>query len=214
MALDGVNLELPEGISLILGPNGGGKSTLLKITAGIYRPTEGRIEVLGFDPWGSEDLKLRMGVSFDPPALPSLISGREWLELIADVKGFDESEVERVVKVFGIDYLDERIGTYSSGMRKTLSLAGAFIGQPELVLLDEPLANMDFDNIRHVVRLLRDLKKGGTSFVITSHIWKPLYPLVDFVAVLTGGKLLITGDAGEVEGEVEKLFGYGGIDGG
>lgn len=60
VALDRVNLELPKGVSLILGPNGGGKSTLLKIIAGIYRPTGGRIRVLGLDPWKSEDLKLRM----------------------------------------------------------------------------------------------------------------------------------------------------------
>ncbi|WP_297519106.1 ATP-binding cassette domain-containing protein [Thermococcus sp.] len=208
VALDGVDLELPEGVILILGPNGGGKSTFLKITAGIYRPTGGEIRVFGLDPWRSEDLKLRVGVSFDPPALPSLITGREWLELIAEVKGFDGGEVERVAGLFGIDYLDGRIGNYSSGMRKNLSLAGAFVGGPELVLLDEPLANMDFDNVRRVVRILRRLR-GDTNFVIISHIWKPLYSLVDFVAVLAGGKLILSGEREDVRGEVERLFDYG-----
>ncbi|WP_456366902.1 ABC transporter ATP-binding protein [Thermococcus sp.] len=208
VALDRVNLEMPEGVNLILGPNGGGKSTLLKIIAGIYRPTGGRIRVLGLDPWKSEDLKLRMGVSFDPPALPSLITGREWLKLIAEAKGFDESEVERVTELFGIDSLNERVGNYSSGMRKKLSLAEAFIGRPELVLLDEPLANMDFENLRRAVRILRDLKKEGTNFVIASHIWKPLYSMVDSVAVLAGGKLLLSGGAGEVKSDVERLFDY------
>ncbi|WP_297067415.1 ABC transporter ATP-binding protein [Thermococcus sp.] len=208
VALDDINLELPEGVSLILGPNGGGKSTLLRILAGICQPTKGRVRVLGLDPWRSEDLKLRMGVSFDPPTLPSLITGREWLELVAEAKGFDEGEVERVAGLFGIDYLDERIGNYSSGMRKNLSLAGAFVGGPELVLIDEPLANMDFDNAHRVVRILRRLQ-GDTNFVIISHIWKPLYSLVDFVAVLAGGKLILSGEKEEVRDRVERLFDYG-----
>ncbi len=208
-ALDGVNLEIPEGVNLILGPNGGGKSTLLKIIAGIYRPTGGKILVFGLDPWRSEDLKLRMGVSFDPPALPPLITGREWLKLIAEAKGFDESEIERVAELFGINYLDKPIRSYSSGMRKKLSLAEAFIGQPELVLLDEPLANMDFENLRHAVRILRDLKKEGTNLVIASHIWKPLYSMVDFVAVLAGGKIILSGEREGVRREVERLFDYG-----
>ena len=113
-----------------------------------------------------------------------------------------------MTELFGIDYLNERIGTYSSGMRKKLSLAGAFIGQPELVLLDEPLANMDFENLRRAVRILRDLKKEGTNFVIASHIWKPLYSMVDSVAVLAGGKLLLSGGAGEVKSNVERVFDY------
>ena len=208
VALDGVNLEIPEGVSLILGPNGGGKSTLLKIIAGIYRPTSGRVRVLGQDPWKSEGLKFKIGVSFDPPAVPSLISGREWFEFIADVKGFGGDEVERVAELFEIDYLDKPIRDYSSGMRKKLSLAGAFLGRPELVLLDEPLANLDFDNVRLMVKTLRGLRKEGTSFIIISHVWKPIYPIVDFVAVLAGGKLLMSGEAGELKREVERLFDY------
>jgi ABC-2 type transport system ATP-binding protein len=208
VALDGISLELPEGVSLILGPNGGGKSTFLKLVAGIYRPTEGRIRVFGKDPWRDEGIKFRMGVSFDPPAVPSLISGREWFEFIADVKGFGREEIERVAELFGIDYLNEPVRNYSSGMRKKLSLAGAFLGSPELVLLDEPLANLDFENVRLMVKTLKSLRKEGTSFVIISHVWKPLYPLVDFVAVIAGGRLVMAGEAGKLKKEVEKLFDY------
>ena len=208
VALDGINLDIPEGVSLILGPNGGGKSTFLKLIAGIYRPTSGRVRVFGKNPWKNEELKLKMGVSFDPPAVPSLISGGEWFKFIADVKGFGEDEIERVAGLFGIGYLNEPIRNYSSGMRKKLSLAGAFIGQPELVLLDEPLANLDFDNVRLMVRTLKSLRKDGTSFLIISHVWKPLYPIVDFVAVIAGGKLLMSGDARELKREVEMLFDY------
>ncbi|NJF24954.1 ABC transporter ATP-binding protein [Thermococcus sp. Bubb.Bath] len=211
VALDGVNIEIPEGVSIILGPNGGGKSTFLKLVAGIYRPTEGRIKVLGKDPWRDEELKLRMGVSFDPPAVPSLISGREWLEFIANVKGFEREEVERVAEIFGIDYLKEPMRNYSAGMRKKLALAGAFIGRPELVILDEPLANLDFENVRLMVGTLKSLKKEGTNFLMVSHVWKPIYPLADFVAVLAGGKLVMAGDARELKRDVEALFDYAGI---
>ncbi|WP_297552017.1 ABC transporter ATP-binding protein, partial [Thermococcus sp.] len=164
VALDGINVEINEGVTLILGPNGGGKSTFLKIVAGVYRPTSGTVRVFGRDPWSNEELKREIGVSFDPPSVPSLITGREWLEFIARARGYKKDEVEHVANLFEIDYLDETIRNYSSGMRKRLAIAQAFIGKPRLVILDEPLANLDFDQIRKVVKILKELRER-TNFV-------------------------------------------------
>ena len=207
VALDGINVEIKEGVILILGPNGGGKSTFLKIVAGVYRPTSGIVRVFGKDPWSDEGIKRTMGISFDPPSMPSLITGREWLEFLARAKGYEKDEAEHVAKLFGIDYLDETIRNYSSGMRKRLAIAQAFVGNPRLVILDEPLANLDFDQIRKVVKILRGLRESK-NFVIVSHIWEPLYDLADEVLVIGGGKVVMNGKARELREDVERLFSF------
>ncbi|MFA4646805.1 ABC transporter ATP-binding protein [Pyrococcus kukulkanii] len=206
-ALRGITTEIPEGMTLILGPNGGGKSTFLKLATGIYRPTSGKIYVFGEDPWKSEKIKEMIGVSYDPPSFPKFITGREWLMLFASAKGHGEEEVERVAKLFNIDFLDKRIGGYSSGMLKKLSVAQAFIGEPKLIFLDEPLANLDFKSIAKFVRLMKKLKTSEeASFVVISHIWEPLLPLADKVLVIADGKLVLEGDVDDVQEKVEMLF--------
>ncbi|MEO2151106.1 MAG: ABC transporter ATP-binding protein [Thermococcus sp.] len=205
MALDNVTLEIPEGVNLILGPNGGGKSTFFKLSAGVYRPTSGRIRLFGKDPWKDAGVKVRIGVAYDPVSFPPLISGREWLEFIARSKGYGEEEVERVGKLFGLDFLDEQTRNYSSGMLKKLAVAQAFIGSPELVMIDEPLANLDFESMQNFVKLLKR-EKGERSFLIISHIWEPLMPLVDRVYVIASGRLILSGEKNDVRDEVERLF--------
>jgi len=205
VALDGVTAEIPEGFNLILGPNGGGKSTFFKIATGIYRPSSGRIRLFGGDPWKDAGVRERIGVSYDPVSFPPLISGREWLEFIARSKGFDCDEVERVERLFRLDFLDERTSNYSSGMLKKLAVAQAFIGSPDLIMIDEPLANVDFETMRLFVKLFRKMK-GKTSFLIISHIWSPLKPLVDRLYVISNGRLILHGEARNLWDDVENLF--------
>ncbi|KUH34110.1 ABC transporter [Thermococcus celericrescens] len=205
-ALDGVTVEIPEGITLILGPNGGGKSTFLKLATGVYRPTSGEIRVFGERPWNNGKLKARFGVAYDPPAFPQFVTGREWLTLFAESKGFSEEDAERAAELFDAkSFLDKRITGYSSGMLKRLSLAQAFVGKPELIFLDEPLANIDFDSMERVIEIIEEMKEK-TNFVIISHIWEPLIPVVDWVVVIGNGKLVLSGKAEEVQEEVERLF--------
>ncbi|AHL21793.1 ABC transporter ATP-binding protein [Thermococcus nautili] len=205
VALDGVTVEIPEGFNLILGPNGGGKSTFFKLATGVYRPTSGRIALFGKNPWTDAGVKRKIGVSYDPVSFPPLISGWEWLEFIARSKGFDESEVERVGKLFQLDFLDERTSNYSSGMLKKLAVAQAFVGAPKLIMIDEPLANIDFETMGRFVKLFRKMK-GETSFLVISHIWEPLKPVVDRLYVISNGRLILQGEARELWDEVERLF--------
>lgn len=205
VALDGVTVEIPEGANLILGPNGGGKSTFFKLATGVYRPTSGRISVFGKDPWGDAEVKRKIGVAYDPVSFSPFISGREWLEFIARSKDQDEDEIERVQKLFDLDFLDEQTRNYSSGMLKKLAIAQAFIGDPELVMIDEPLANLDFESMGKFVNLLKR-EKEKRSFLIISHIWEPLMPLVDRIYVIASGKLILSGEREEVRDKVERLF--------
>jgi len=195
-ALDSVSVEIGGGVTLILGPNGGGKSTFLNLCAGTYRPTAGTVRVFGGDPWTDEEVRARFGVSFDPPALPRHRTGREWLEFLAEIRGGSISEVAEAFSLGG--FIDRRISTYSAGMAKRLSIASAFIGEPELVLLDEPLANLDFDAIPEIAGLLRRFASEGLSLVVVSHIWKPFVEFADRAVVIAGGKVKQDGDVEEV----------------
>nr|WP_297520931.1 ABC transporter ATP-binding protein [Thermococcus sp.] len=205
VALDGVTVEIPEGTNLILGPNGGGKSTFFKLVTGVYRPTSGKIRLFGGDPWKDAEVREKIGVAYDPVSFPPLIPGGEWIEFIAKSKGYGEEEVERVRKLFDLDFLDEQTRNYSSGMLKKLAIAQAFVGNPQLVMIDEPLANLDFESMGMFVRLLRR-EKDERSFLIISHIWEPLMPVVDRIYVIAGGKLILSGEKEGVKDEVERLF--------
>ena len=206
VALDSVNLEIDRGVTLILGPNGGGKSTFLNLCAGLYRPSKGEIKVLGENPWSNDRLRRRIGVSFDPPALPRHRSGKEWLSYLAEFKGLDDSEVNEAAKLFSASgYLDRKIGEYSAGMLKRISLAQAFLGTPELVLLDEPLANLDLKGIKEVAGTLRELAEKDTNMVVISHIWRPLVEFADRVVVIAAGKVVLEGTPNEIIPRIEEI---------
>ena len=206
VALDSVNLEIDKGVTLILGPNGGGKSTFLNLCAGLYRPSKGEIKVLGENPWSNDRLRRRIGVSFDPPALPRHRSGKEWLSYLAEFKGLSNNEVNEAAKLFSVSgYLDRKIGEYSAGMLKRISLTQAFLGKPELVLLDEPLANLDLKGIREVAGTLRELAEKGTNMVVISHIWRPLVEFADRVVVIAAGKVVLEGNPNEVIPSIEEI---------
>lgn len=201
VALENINVKIPHGLTLILGPNGGGKSTFMKLALGLYKPTKGKIKLLGRDPWKDADVRKNVGVAFDPPALPKFISGREWLSFLAEAKGGDaKKEIAKVSKMFGMDaFLKRRIDGYSSGMLKRLSLAQAFLGEPHVIFLDEPLANVDFESIGDIISIVKDWKESGTSFVIISHIWEPLIELADYIVVISAGRIYLKGGREEVE---------------
>ncbi|QDA31349.1 ABC transporter ATP-binding protein [Thermococcus indicus] len=206
-ALQGVTVEIPEGLTLILGPNGGGKSTFMKVALGLYKPTKGTVRLLGKDPWRHPEVRKSIGVAFDPGRFPKLTTGREWLEFIARTRGANPDDVEKAARLFGIeDALDRRIDGYSSGMVKRLSLAQAFVGEPEVVFLDEPLANLDFESVAEIVGIIGKWKGRGRSFVLISHIWEPFERLADYGVVISGGKVYLKGEFGEMAGEIAAMF--------
>ncbi|WP_370456705.1 ABC transporter ATP-binding protein [Thermococcus sp. 2319x1] len=205
-ALENVSVKIPKGFTLIIGPNGGGKSTFLKIAVGVYRPTAGKVEVLGKDPWSDEEVKRRIGVSFDPPALPPFRSAREWLETIAEIKELEKREIQRICNEFELgSFINRLTREYSAGMLKRVSLAQAFLGDPDLIFLDEPLVNIDVDGMKQVIELLSS-KAEESNFVVISHIWRPLLPLADFVIFFSGGKIKANGTPEEIS-EILREYG-------
>ncbi|WNJ21599.1 ABC transporter ATP-binding protein [Pontibacter sp. G13] len=186
------DLSLPVGIHLLLGQNGAGKTTLLRALAGLI-PFSGAITCDGSIRLGRDTRahRLAFNLSEAEPSFPSYISGRYLVEFFARLKQAPAGQVESVSAQLGIgDYLGQQIGTYSSGMRKKLSLLLAFLGTPRWILLDEPLATLDVHAQAHLLSLILRRRMSGTNFLISTHQALDLEQLAPQSALLVAERMI------------------------
>jgi len=189
------HLQLPQGIHLILGGNGSGKSTLLKALAGIH-PADGEIVLNGIS-LQSMPLEYRRKIGFAPaePIFPENLCLNDLIAFVAKAKHSTAAEISEMKSIFGVeDFLTYPIGGYSSGMLKKSALLLAFLGKPELVILDEPFTTIDADTQSQLVKLITEKVAEGTSFLITSHQSGPIELLpVTSVLQMKSGKIQANG---------------------
>ncbi len=192
-ALDGVDLELAPGtIALLRGPNGAGKSTLLRVLGALTRPTRGSVRVLSRDPFSSRDAAVRARVGFlgQDAALYGELTVAENLRFAARLRGADERELERVSDLLALDpVLDRRARTLSQGFRRRVGLARALLGEPALLLLDEPWNGLDAASAERLSRLLEQLRARGVAALVASHAAATELPTFDRELVLARGRL-------------------------
>lgn len=205
-ALRDVGFKVESGVTGLIGPNGAGKSTLIKILLGLISAKKGTIAVFGLDCWKDRNKILeRVGVLHEKPRFPSLVTGREYLEYVAKLKGTSKvnEEVERVSETCGLaDFVDRKIGTFSAGMVQRLGLANALIGEPELVILDEPTANLDPLGRMDVLTKIKRLRdEEGINFLVSTHILSELERVCDSVVILNEGIVLTHGPLSELTSE-------------
>ncbi|MBW4891919.1 ATP-binding cassette domain-containing protein [Mucilaginibacter sp. HMF5004] len=171
-ALKVPDLALDAGIYWVKGINGSGKSTLLKSIAGILS-FNGDIVLDGSISIKKQPVDYRKYVNFAEaePLFPEFLTGTEMIQLFADAKEAPEGQEQGYVESMGMQgYVDRPIGTYSSGMLKKLSLLLAFLGEPKLILLDEPLITIDTDSLKILYTWISDLhREKGVSFMLSSH---------------------------------------------
>lgn len=197
-ALQNVSFTVEEGVTGLIGPNGAGKSTLIKTLLGLITANQGEATVFGFHSWKERSKILeRVGVLHEKPRFPSWVTGRQYLEYVAELKRLASiaEEIERVAEICGLtDFIDRKVGTFSAGMVQRLGLADALIGKPELVILDEPTANLDplgrFDVLTKIKRLGDE---EGINFLISTHILSELERVCDSVIILNEGLVLTYG---------------------
>jgi ABC-2 type transport system ATP-binding protein len=198
-ALDGLSLEICQGINGLIGPNGAGKTTAIRLSLGLIKSNAGKAELFGFDCWSNScAIRRKVGVLYEKLAFYDHLSGLEQLKLMAKLKGASESlvELKELLRLVELDESahDRRIGGYSAGMRQRLGLAQAFLGNPELVILDEPTSNLDPLNRAKILELITFFnKEKGTSFLISSHILPELEEVCDNFILMNKGKLLRQG---------------------
>ncbi len=205
-ALRDISYEVKAGeVFALLGPNGAGKTTTIRLLNGLYRSTAGQISVLGMDP-ADHGLQIRQqtGVLTETNALYERLTARENLHFFGTLYGLPESlllkRTEEILQYFGLEArADDRVGTYSKGMKQRLSLARAFFSHPRILFLDEPTSSLDPESALQVHEMINNIRQqdGHTVFLCTHHL-DEAQKLADRVAILNSGRLLAIGSVAEL----------------
>ena len=192
VAVRDLDLTVEEGeIFGFLGPNGAGKSTTIDMMLDFVRPTAGEVRVLGFDAQREGvALRQRTGVLPDAYHLYDRLTGRQHVEFAIESKGSDEDPIELLGRVGIAEAADRKAGGYSKGMRQRLVLAMALVGDPELLILDEPSTGLDPNGAREMRDLIRTEAESGTTVFFSSHILEQVEAVCDRVGILNRGELV------------------------
>ncbi len=209
-AVDGVDLAVAEGeIYGFLGPNGAGKSTLVRMLCTLLRPTRGRGLVAGFDvEHQPEQVRLRIGVALQDAALDQRQTGRELLDLQARLYGLKRADrrkrVDHILEMVDIGgAIDQRISTYSGGMKRRLDLAAALVHDPSVVFLDEPTTGLDPVSRAAVWEEVRRLNTElGTTIFLTTQYLEEADELAGRVGIISRGRIVAEGTPEELKRRV------------
>jgi len=203
-AVDGLSFALDAGtVTGFLGPNGAGKTTTLRVLLGLARPTSG--SALVFDrPYAElERPALRVGAVLEATDFHPGRSGRNHLRTLAHATRVPDSRVDEVLKLVELDNAkNRRVKGYSLGMRQRLGLAAALLGEPELLVLDEPANGLDPEGVRWLRDFLRSFAAGGRTVLVSSHVLAEVAQTVDRVLIINRGRLSVESTLGQLTARV------------
>jgi ABC-2 type transport system ATP-binding protein len=201
LAVDDLSFSVEPGrITGFLGPNGAGKSTTMRVILGLVTPTAGSTAVLGVPYRQLQDPVRRVGVLLETFDAHPGRSGRNHLRVLALAGGIPKSRVDEVLALVDLREAGRRrVKGYSLGMRQRLGLAAALLGDPEVLVLDEPANGLDPQGIRWLRDFLRSLAAEGRTILISSHVLSEVAQTVDEVVIIHRGKLIQHAAMGEVE---------------
>ena len=213
LAVDGVSFRCEPGtITGFLGPNGAGKSTTLRMITGLTLPTAGTATVLDTEFAQLPNPGRQVGVLLDASAQHSGRTGREVLRLTADVIGVDRHRVPELLDRVGLppDAARKRVGQYSLGMRQRLGIAQAMVGDPSVLILDEPANGLDPEGIVWMRELLRDFADRAGTVLLSSHLLHEIEAVADNLVVIHHGRIVAQGGKADLlataGGSLERLF--------
>jgi ABC-2 type transport system ATP-binding protein len=191
-AVDDLSFSVPRGrITGFLGPNGAGKTTTLRVLLGLALPTSGRASVAGKRYRELEAPLKTVGAVLEASNYHPARTGRNHLQVLAAAAGIANARVDQVLAEVELsDAARRRVGGYSLGMRQRLSVAAALLGEPELLVLDEPANGLDPEGIRWLRNFLRSFANGGGTVFVSSHVLAEVSQLADEVVIIHRGKLV------------------------
>ena len=204
-AVDNLDLTIRSGeFYCLLGPNGAGKTTTLRMVAGLLRPDRGSIAVYGIDALADPVAAKRiMAWVSDEPMIYDKLTPLEYLEFVAGLWGIDaglaEARSNELIGWLGLGpNAHERCEGFSKGMRQKVTLAGALVHDPRLIILDEPLTGLDAGSARQVKNVLRERVAAGGTVIMTTHILEVAERMADRIGVIAGGRLIAQGTLDEL----------------
>ena len=209
-AVDGVSFKVKAGsVYGLIGPNGAGKTTTFSMLAGFLKPTAGALEILGYAPTAVDELRSRLGVLPQDAVLPPTDKVGEFLVHMALLQDTPQDLAEKLARevlleVEGKDWWDVKCGTLSHGMAKRVQLAQALLGDPEVVLLDEPTAGLD-PRVAYEVRQIIKARKGRCTLIVSSHNLQELEEICDAACILDRGKVVAQGSMNELTASSEEV---------
>ena len=204
LAVEGLEMEVKPGeVFGLLGPNGSGKSTAMKMILGLLRPTSGAAEVCGYRA-GTMAARRQIGFLPENPYFPNFLSGAELIRYYGKLSGMGGASLERRIRELldlvrlGGEAGHRRLRTYSKGMLQRAGLAGALVGDPEILMLDEPTAGVDPAGSREIRDLILELKQRGKTVLFSSHLLEQVEDVADRVIILHRGQKLREGRLDEL----------------
>jgi len=207
--LNDVTVSVPAGITGLLGPNGAGKSTFMKLVTGQLRPSKGQVRVLGEPIWDNPAAYFRIGFCPEQDAFYERMTGLEWVTALVRLNGLSQDEATAAARraLEAVDLMeaaDKKIGAYSKGMRQRVKLAQAVVHDPELLILDEPLAGMDPIARRRTIRLIKDWARAGKSVLVSSHILHEIESMTANILLINNGRILAEGNVHQIRDLIDE----------
>jgi ABC-2 type transport system ATP-binding protein len=210
VAVDNVDLRVPRGSAFgYLGPNGAGKTTLIRMLLGLTRASAGTMRLLGQPVPAERAAALaRVGAIVEEPRFHRYLTGRENLAVIAAARerGAHERIEGALARVGLAERVDERVSTYSLGMRQRLGVARALLADPELLILDEPTNGLDPAGIHEFRGMIRGLVQEGRTVLLSSHLLDEVEKICDAVAIVDHGRVVMQGSLAELKGDRQTIL--------
>ena len=196
-ALNDLSLQVPAGsLYGLLGPNGAGKTTALRILCTLLAPDSGTVRVAGLDALADpRGVRRLLGYVAQEVAIDKILTGRELLQLQGDLYHLPghqrDRRISELIDLMGMgDWIDRRCGSYSGGMRRRLDLAAGLLHSPQVLVLDEPTVGLDIESRAAIWQVLRQLRDGGTTVLLSSHYLEEVDALADHLAIIESGAVI------------------------
>lgn len=209
LGVNRVNLSIPPGITALVGPNGSGKTTLMNLMTGLIRPTQGRVEVLGYKTNDPENLFKIVGYSTQFDAFPKGLTGLQFIDSYLRLSGRDSVEAQRLAfqaieRVGMVEAANRNVASYSKGMRQRIRLAQAIAHDPKVLVLDEPLNGLDPLARSEMIALFKYAAAQGCYVIISSHILHEVDVISDQVILISNGYIVAEGAIQNLRSEIRE----------
>lgn len=203
--IKGLSLKVPKGETYgLLGPNGAGKSTTMKLLCGLLKPSEGEVIFKG-KPWSRDTLN-KIGVLIESPAIYGNLTAKENMLIHACMLGVSENEITRVLKLLKIDKTGKKkVSNFSLGMKQRLGIAIALLGNPDLIILDEPTNGLDPIGIQELRDLIKRLNENQITVLVSSHNLAEIQHIASYIGIIINGKLKYEGEINDTD-DLETIF--------